>query len=307
MSSRKMTAAAAGMSAALSALGAPAAHAQALFKIGVAADFYSTVQNVIDDFLSAYNLTGTVATYIDSTANLKTCILTPSTATNFSTNCTYGVQYDLLLAANTAAPAAIAAQTDPPLGMVVNGVTQGTFFYATGSLELYSLPTGPDISAGLPSTLTVPFVIADPSKAPYGLAAMTVLNTPPWSLGLNTVAPYPQTTSGPASFVHTAANVELTFEQVGDPYAYGFVAKAAICTEVGGTEFFTAGHHFEYLFNSTQNPYPQIVQWGIPIELGQTSTTKTQVVNFVDYIQGSGPDGFGLTDVQFGCYGTTAP
>jgi molybdate transport system substrate-binding protein len=306
MSSRKMTAAAAGMSAALSVLGAPAAHAQTLFKIGVAANFYNTVQTIIDDFLTAYNLTGSVATYIDSTANLKKCILTPATATNFATNCTYGVQYDLFLSADTAAPAAIAANTNPPLGMVVNGVTQGTFFYATGSLELYSLPTGPDISAGLPSTLTVPFVIADPSKAPYGFAAMTVLNSAPWSLGLNTTAPYPQTTVGQASFVHTAANISLTFAAVSNgSYAYGFIAKSAICSASGGVESFSSGHHHEYAFNGTPT-YPEIVQDGIPIELGQTSTTKTQVVNFINYLQG-GVDGFGLTDIQNSCYGTTAP
>jgi molybdate transport system substrate-binding protein len=304
MLNAKMKTLAVGASAALSVIGAPAAHAQ--FTIGVAANFGNTVQDVILDFASYYGIKGSFTVQVDSTGNLKTCILTPSTATNYTTNCPKG-HYDLFLSADTATPHAVST-----LGMVVSGVTQAPFFYATGSLELYGENT--DISSGLPTTLTVPLVIADPSKAPYGFAAMTVLNTAPWSLGLNTTASYPQTTTGQASFVYTRANIGFTFNAVyttsGSPaFAYGFVNKSAICTKSGSTEYYTLpGYHHEYLYNDSSHPYGQIVQDGIPIELGQTSTIKTQVINFVNYLGASNNgDGFGLADIKYFCYGTTAP
>jgi molybdate transport system substrate-binding protein len=303
MLSTKMKTLAVGASAALSVVGAPAAHAQ--FTIGVAANFGNTVYDIINDFSSYYGLDPTAfAVQVDSTGNLKTCILTASTATNYTTNCPVG-HYDLFLSADTATPAAVST-----LGMVISGVTQAPFFYATGSLDLYGQDT--DISSGLPTTFTVPFVIADPSKAPYGFAAMTVLNTSPWSLGLNSTAPYPQTTTGQASFVYTRGNISLTFAAVYNPsgsptFAYGFVNKSAICTNSGGTEYYTLpGYHHEYLYNDSSHPYGEIVQDGIPIELGQTSTIKTQVINFIDYLGGGG-DGAGLADIQYFCYGTTPP
>jgi molybdate transport system substrate-binding protein len=301
---------AAGVPAALLALAAPAHATNYAFSIGVAANFATAVNDVIAAFENFSSDTFTITINVDSTGNLKTCILTPSTATNFSTVCPFG-HYDLFLSADTATPAALATQ-----GMIVGGVTQAPFFYATGSLELYGQST--DISGGLPSTLTVPFVIADPSKAPYGFASMTVLNTSPWSLGLNSTAPYPQTTTGPASFVNTAPNIGATWGAVNNPggsptYVYGFVNKSAICrlnnsnVQTFPTPPRAVGSFFhEYVFNDASHPYGQIVQNGLPIELGQAATLKTQVMNFVAYLGGSG-DGQGLKAVKKYCYGTTAP
>jgi len=301
---------AAGIPAALLALSAPA-HATAYsINIGVAANFAVAVKDVISAFIDFNSGSGDTYSFTitsDSTGNLKTCIQTPSTATNFSTVCPNG-HYDLFLSADTATPAALASQ-----GLIVGGVTQAPFFYAVGSLDLYSQST--DISAGLPTTFTVPFVIADPSKAPYGFAAMTVLNTAPWSLGLNTTAPYPQSTTGPASFVHTQPNIGATFFSVYNPlgsptYAYGFVNKSAICQlDNDGNESYPnppGGFHHEYVFNDAAHPYGQIVQNGLPIELGQSAALKTQIMNFVAYLGGGGDQG-GLAVVQQYCYGTTPP
>jgi molybdate transport system substrate-binding protein len=315
MLSKKLTTAAVGISAALSMTGAPAAHAAKLFEIGVAANFGNAVQDVITDFLNAYNLSGTIGTKIDSTANLKTCILTLSTATNFTTNCPVGA-YDLFLSADESTPVGLPTTVE----MVYTGTTPATqtpFFYAQGSIVLYSTST--DISAGLPSTFTVPFVIADPSKAPYGFAAMTVLNTPPWSLALTSGMTYPPTTTGQASFVHTAPNIGSTYNDVVAPggYAYGFVAKSYVCTaSSNGTQnFTTVGFHHEYLFNSTTNPYPEIVQYGLSIEQGQTATKKAMVVSFAQFLQGNPPNfpatspvpsTQGVADILSFCYTTPA-
>jgi molybdate transport system substrate-binding protein len=304
MLSRTIRTLAAGAPAALLAMHAPAAHAATYtFSIGVAANFANAVLDIINDFENFYSGdTYQISYHIDSTANLKSCILTPSTATNYTTNCPNG-HYDLFLSADTAAPAAVST-----LGMVVAGVTQAPFFYATGSLELFSQSV--NISAGLPTTFTVPFVIADPSKAPYGFAAMTVLNTAPWSLGLNTTSPYPQATTGQVSFVHTQPNINATYAAVSGSspaYAYGFVAKSQICTFSGGAEHYNSLYfHHEYVYSDTSHPYSRIVQNGIPVELGQADALKTQVINFVDYLGGGG-DGSGLGDIQFFCYGTTPP
>jgi molybdate transport system substrate-binding protein len=298
----KMKSLAVGASAAFAAMGAPAAHAQ--FNIGVAANFGATLDVLISNFQA---LTGhTLTRVIDSTGNLKACIQTPSTATNFTTNCPGG-HYDLFLSADTATPAALST-----FGMTTGTVQESPFFYAIGSLDLFSKSV--DISAGLPSTFTVPFVIADPSKAPYGFAAMTILNTAPWSLGLNSTQPYPQTTTGQASFVHTEANILATFLAVNQTpplFSYGLVHKSAICRlNSRGSETYTVapGFHHEYIFNATDHPYPEIIQNGLAIELGQTSTIKQQVLDFIDYLHGVGSNGTtGLTTIKNFCYGTTAP
>jgi molybdate transport system substrate-binding protein len=295
-----MKALAVGASAALSVIGAPAAHAQ--FTIGVAANFFtpltSATVGIINDFANYYGLdANSFVVQSDSTGNLKTCILTASTATNYTTNCPVG-HYDLFLSADTATPHAVST-----LGMIISGVTQSPFYYATGSLELYGKNT--DISGGLPSPLTVALVIADPSKAPYGFAAMTVLNTSPWSLGLSSTSTYPQ------GFVNTRANISLTYAALSGSsptFAYGFVNKSAICTKSGGTEHYVSGYHHEYLYNDSSHPYGEINQDGIPIELGQTSTIKTQVINFVNYLgsnSSTNGDGNGYADIQYYCYATS--
>src|SRR5262249_35569317 len=149
---------AAGVPAALLALSAPAHATNYNFTIGVAANFATALGDIVDAFDAYYFANGgntyNIRLVIDSTGNLKTCITAPSTATTYSTVCPNG-HYDLLLAADSATP--VGLQTS--FGMIVPPSTtpQPAFFYATGSLVLYGQHT--DISAGLPTTFTVPFVI----------------------------------------------------------------------------------------------------------------------------------------------------
>jgi hypothetical protein len=308
----KMTALAIGASAAVSLASAPA-HAQ--FKIGVAANFATAVQNLVDTFSTlqspaldpnAFTIT------VDSTGNLKNCILT-------ATSCANG-QFDLFLAADNTTPSSVASK-----GMVYSGVTQTPFFYAMGSLELYApLAAGSSyafVNSGLPTSLSgLPLVIANPSSAPYGFAGMTVINTYIASGAYTTqLGTQPITTGSSfpvASLVYTAPNIGVTFDNIssGDSvYKYGFIHKSAICTKSGSTEVFDDGngagslYHFEYVWNTGSHQYGEIIQDGIALELSQTNTVKAQVINFIAYLQGTGGTGVnnGLTIIKSYCYGTS--
>jgi molybdate transport system substrate-binding protein len=292
-----MIALAIGASAAVSLASAPA-HAQ--FTIGVAANFGATLNDLLTTYAALNGLDpGSFPYQVDSTANLKTCITSPST-----TNCPIG-PYDLFLAADSTTPEAVSTygMTYPPT--ITTPIPP--FFYATGSLELYSKSV--DISAGLPSEATlVPLVIAKPSAAPYGFAAMTVINTYGYSFTpLSTTSSYPV-----ASLIYTEPNILLTYEAIGtgtNQFAYGFIHKSAICRVVNGTETFPSGiFYHEYVYSASDHPYPEIVQSGIPIEEStQTDATKAQILDFINYLQGTAYSGVGTTIIQSYCYGTTPP
>lgn len=304
------------VSAACLMIYSPSAEAGQTIKIGVAANFANALSAIIADF-NTYYAAGDHFTYtIDSTANLKAAILAGGTTT--------GAPYDLFLSADTAAPAAVST-----LGMVYSGATQTPFFYATGSIVLAAESVNIDDcptpasghSCGLPTTgssVYTHFVIADPSKAPYGFAAMQVLNQAPWSLGLVSTATYPVATF-PASYVYTQANIAATYSAVsGSPpaYAYGFVAKSSVCKNGTLDPLNPIKYVYEYVYNgaaglghtasTTSQNYPQIIQNGIAIERGQTSTTKAEVIKFINYILGAG-DGKGTTVRTQYCYGTIHP
>ncbi len=323
LSSKMKTLACSASTACLMIYATPSQATTATFHIGVAANFYNTVLKIISAYNNYYHpglgTADSISAYSDSTSNLETCILTPTTATNFSTNCPNGYIYDLFLAANTAAPAAVSAGG---LGMVYSGVTQTPFFYATGSLVLAAVSTNiadcptpaAGDSCGLPTTgssIYTDFVIANPAKAPYGLAAMQVINQSPWSLGLSTTSTYP------VGDVYTSANIGTTFAAVNaaaPSYAYGFVAKSQLCNNgslgaVTGTLYITKA--FEYAYNGASSPnfghttttsqtYPQIVQDGIAVQVAdQTATTQAEILQFINYLTTSaGNDGKGLAWIQ---------
>jgi len=321
MFDHKKTALAGGVSVACLLMGLSSADAATYnLKIGVAANFYNTVNDIVAAYQNYHSGDGNTYNFTvtsDSTGNLKTAILAGGTTG----------PYDIFLSADTAAPAAVAT-----LGLIYGGVTQSPFFYATGSLVLAAqsvniadCPTpAAGHSCGLPTTASsvyTHFVIADPSKAPYGKAALTVLNEAPWSLGLATTSTYPVATF-PASYVYTSANIGTTFDAVnksGPTYAYGFVAKSQVCNNgslgsaSGGTLRIT--HAFEYVYNGASSPnfghtsttsqtYPKIVQNGIPIERNQTAATKAVIVDFDNYVLGSGDAQGTALRTQY-CYGTS--
>lgn len=209
------------------------------------------------DIISAFNTLGyanVFATY-DSSGTLTNQIIANSP------------QYDLFLAADYAHPESLVTG-HPSL------VSGSPFLYAVGSLELWS-PTV-DISAGLPSPLTTNIVIANPSTAPYGLAASQVLASSPWNI-----------TTIPSGYVHTATNIGTTFDAIhSGTYAYGFVAQSFICRLSSGVQNFNitypGTYHHSYLYNDASHPYSRILQYGIQVvEAGQDTTTLNAFISFL--------------------------
>lgn len=245
--------------------------------IGVAANFSSTLNAIISSFKNYYAGTNyTFSVTVDSTTNLKNAIIAGGAAP----------PYDLFLSADLAAPQDLFTNHN-------SQVSGSPFLYAIGGLMLYSGPVTPvNISAGLPSPLTTNIVIADPTKAPYGKAASQVLASAPWSI-----------TTIPSGFVFTRPNINATYSAVqAGTYAYGFVAKSAICQYYSGAEHYVAGtYHYEYLYNDAAHPFSQIKQYGIKIVRTRTTDQQTQLTNFVNFLTGAGTS-LGTALIQKYCY-----
>lgn len=242
-------------------------------KIAVAANFAATLNSMLGPFQSLYP-SDSFSLVSDSTTNIKNAIISAGTATT----------YDLFLSADFAAPQDLYANHN---SLVVGA----PFHYATGSLELWSKTV--NISAGLPNPLTTNIVIADPTKAPYGKAAQQVLASSPWSI-----------TTIPSGFVFTRPNITTTYQAVNSgTFAYGFVAKSAICTKPGSSEVYPAGtYHHSYLYNDPAHPYDQIKQYAIKINRsGRTTAQNTVLNNFVNFLTGVGTTA-GTARILYYCY-----
>jgi molybdate transport system substrate-binding protein len=268
--SRKLTL---GVSTALAMMYSPA-HAQTI-SFGVAANFSSTLNTLLADFTdyaattwsvdySSFNVT------VDSTGNLKTAIINGGTSG----------PYDIFLSADQATPDFIYAN--------YASLRDGADFpYAYGSLELYSGPHNlVNISAGMPGTLTQNFVLADPTKAPYGAAAAKVLSE---------IYPttFPSGTTYPSGYAKIQPNINATYQAVQNgTYGYGFVAKSGICsktTPTGAENYPTGTYHHEYLYSDTTYGYSQIKQYGMKIAIsGRSTGAETELGRFVSYLTGSG-------------------
>ncbi|WP_020175955.1 substrate-binding domain-containing protein [Methyloferula stellata] len=183
-------------------------------RIAVAANF----NDALNDLITAWSVfeagngnTYTATAYAGATGTLVKQIT--SSSVSF---------YDLFFAADTTTPNAL-------FNSSTTFISGPPFTYAQGGLVLWSGPhNSVDITAsGLPYPLTTNLVIADPSSAPYGLAAATVLNDAPWSLGLPT-----STSAGyPVGFVNLGGNIGSVYSTLltTNTYAYGFVAKSQVC------------------------------------------------------------------------------
>jgi len=249
--------------AALTLAGTPAQ--ATTVRIGVAANFYATLQKIT----AAYTLTHPGETFSvswDSTANLKANILAGGNAG----------PYDLFLSADKTTPDSLVSGS-PTL------VVGPDFQYAIGSLILWSNTAGINLSAGLPSPLNTNFVIADPTKAPYGLAAAQVLSSAPWSIPITTVYP--------SGFVKTQSNIIATYNAVAaKTYPYGFVNLSAVCAQnlTTGVKTITAPSatsYKEYLYNDAAHPYNRILQYGVKLNItARTAAQTTELNNFVTYL-----------------------
>jgi molybdate transport system substrate-binding protein len=249
------------------------AQAVTTINVAVAANFSGTMSALVATFKVLYP--GTNVTFTsDSSAVLQTAIIN-HTAT-----------YDLFLSADYARPQTLYT-TYPTL------VIGSPFLYAVGSLELWS-PTV-NISSGLPNPLATNIVIADPTKAPYGLAASQVLASSPWLI-----------TTIPSGYVFTSPNIGTTYSAIKNgTYAYGFIAQSSICTYKNGVQTFSPGYHHSYLYNDASHPYSRIMQYGIIVNnTGRTPAQNTELTNFINFLKGVGSTtGTGI--VQSFCYQLT--
>jgi molybdate transport system substrate-binding protein len=190
--------------------------------------------------------------------------------------------YDLFLAADYVTPKDL---VDNHSSLILNYPSGNVpFHYTTGSLVLWS-DTVNTIGGGLPNPLDRNFVIADPSTAPYGYAAIQVMNSLPWNPGFTKSTTFP---AGPSNYVNTATNIDTTYAAVANhTYDYGFVAKSKVCQKYGTppTEHYSGVSHHEYVYNDPSTPYDELVQYGVGIDITGRSGAATQLVkDFIDYL-----------------------
>ena len=271
--------------------------------LAVASNFYGVPpsNSAITDIINAFQAENPdyAVTVVDNgaTATLESHIINGNAR-----------RVDLFLAADTATPqdllvnnfhlvAPYNASFNPPLY---------TFNYATGILALLSNTPGVDLSCetgtcGYDVYSTV--AIADPSLAPYGVAAQTVLTgryglTPPLSSN---------------SLVHEYPNITATFDAViarTDPV--GFVAMSAICSN---GNYPTSGTSALVYFSSQSgntsgvlvNNYNPLTQAGIAIRNRRAPAQNTELESFVafltDFTTSPSPDSPMMATLKRYCYG----
>jgi molybdate transport system substrate-binding protein len=253
------------------------AHATTTISIGVAANFYATLGKITAAYTLANPGYGFTLHYA-ATGTLKASIIAGGNSG----------PYDLFLSADKATP-------DYLVSNYPTYVVGSDFEYAIGSLLLWANSTT-DISAGLPSPLNTNFVIADPTKAPYGYAAAQVLSSSPWSI--------PITTTYPSGYVQIDPNILSTYNDVAaKTYPYGFIHLSAVCTQNLTTGVQTIGSgtsYHQYLYNDTSHPYSQITQYGVKINItGRTTDQNTELTNFVSYLT---TNTTAKNDIKAACY-----
>jgi molybdate transport system substrate-binding protein len=245
--------------------------------VGVAPSFAEALIDLAGAFQEYYithgNLNYNVVVTVDSTANLKSEIINGGPSGPF----------DLLLSPDNLALFDLALK-QPSL------VVGQPFQYATDSLMLYS--KSQDISAGLPSSLTQDFVIADPLKDAYGRAAAQVLATTPGIV-----------TAFRQGHIKTRDDIGTTFAAVdGGSYAYGLVAKSQICQYNNSSEYYVDGtYHHEYSPTNSAHPYIPISLNGIKIALTRATDKETELADFVNFLTGQGATA-GTSVIKQYCY-----
>jgi molybdate transport system substrate-binding protein len=239
-------------------------------KIAVAANFYATLGTIVQNFKNA-NPGNTIIVTPDSSGVLYNTIV----ANN-------GVNtYDLFLSADKKRP-------DDLISLHPTLVVPGTeWLYAVGELEFWSPSI--NVSSGVVYPLTQNLVLADPSKAPYGTAAATVLNT--ISGGVIKYPPLAGTTyPNGAPFVNTRPNITSTDQAISSTGSIkeGFVNQSYICTQSGGTKNFgkLGGFHHTYTWNVAPT-HAEIAQYGIKLVNSARpagSGSDTLLTNFRNYL-----------------------
>jgi molybdate transport system substrate-binding protein len=259
-------------------------HKKTNINLAVASNFYGVPpsNSAITDLINAFEAANPhyTVTVVDNgaTATLASHIINGNE-----------LKVDLFLAADTETPQDLLINHFSLVAPYNSSFTPSlyTFNYATGILALLSNTPGVDLSCetgtcGYDPNVYSTVAIADPSLAPYGVAAQTVLTgryglTPPLS-------------SNP--LVHEYPNITATFNAViakTDPV--GFVAMSAICSD---GNYPTSGNGTSALayFSIGSGPTPGVLinnynpltQAGIAIRNDRTVAQNAELEAFVAFL-----------------------
>ena len=281
-------------------------HSNANINLAVASNFYGVPpsNSAITDLINAFEAANPnyTVTVVDNgaTATLASHIINGNK-----------LKVDLFLAADTATPEDLLVNHFNLVSTYNNSFAPPlyTFNYAQGILALLSNTPGVDVSCdsggtcGYDPKVYNTVAIADPSLAPYGVAAQTVL-TGRYDL-------MPPLSSNP--LVHEYPNITAAYNAViakTDPV--GFVAMSAICSNgkypTSGT---SALAYFAIESSSTTPPvlinnYNPLTQAGIAIKNRRTPSQDTELEAFVafltDFTTSPSPDSPMITTLKKYCY-----
>jgi len=288
----------------LSAAQADTAHKKTNINLAVASNFYGVppLNSAITDLINAFMIANPkyTVTVVDNgaTATLESHIINGNS-----------LKADLFLAADTATPLDLLTNHFGLVTPYNSSFTPPlyTFDYAGGILAL--LRNTPDVdlfcttgTCGYDPHVYKTVAIADPSLAPFGVAAQTVL-TGRYDL-------MPPLSSNP--LVHEYANITATYNAVivqTDPV--GFVALSAICSSGNYPTPGTSALAYLPIENGSTpgvviNNYNPITQAGIAIRNRRTADQDTELEAFVafltDFTTSPSPDSPMITTLKKYCY-----
>jgi ABC-type molybdate transport system substrate-binding protein len=288
--------------------------------LAVASNFYGVPpsNSAITDLINSFEMANPnyTVTVVDNgaTATLASHIIDGNS-----------LKVDLFLAADTATPldlylnhfklVAPYNQSDDPSNASSNTSYNShftpplyIFSYATGVLALLSNTPGVDVSCdpggtcGYDPNVYSTVAIADPSLAPYGVAAQTVLTG---RYGL-----MPPLSSNPV--VHEYPNITATLNAVlakTDPV--GFVAMSAICSSGNYPTSGTSALAYFSIEGGSEpgtlvNNYNPLTQAGIAIRSRRTAAQNTELDSFAafltDFTTSPSPDSPMITTLKKYCY-----
>jgi len=288
----------------LSAAHADTAHKKTNINLAVASNFYGVppLNSAITDLINAFTIANPkyTVTVVDNgaTATLESHIINGNS-----------LKVDLFLAADTATPLDLLTNHFGLVTTYNNSFTPPLYIfnYAQGILALLSNTPNVDLSCETGTCGYDPHVyktvaIADPSLAPFGVAAQTVL-TGRYDL-------MPPLSSNP--LVHEYANITATYNAViaqTDPV--GFVALSAICSSGNYPTSGTSALAYLPIENGSTpgvviTNYNPITQAGIAIRNRRTADQDTELEAFVafltDFTTSPSPDSPTITTLKKFCY-----
>lgn len=219
----------------------------ATLKIAVAANFATPLDEVINNFKTAFPAYAGYTYEVTSgaTGDFAAAIQTDINDGSIST-------YDIFIAADDIAPQQLYNYEGTTLG--THTLVGTPFFYAHGFSVVWSKPGGPNVAGGLPnpdgseySFAVGEVAIANPATAPYGRAATEVLQN--W-FGY--------------TYSNSPTDIFSQFTNIGNTYnavvagtggvTVGFVAKSQVCRNNKWSE---SGTFYQYAEGSDYTPLIQ--------------------------------------------------